>query len=189
MGRFFAIVFFFALLASAAYVGYHSVPAVRNLVRTLPVPALNSQPTPTVTPIPVESPADTTAINSYLVSTLGLSSHSGGKVVCAHRLLDPTTSSGRTLYIWAICQEYYQSPDGSVTPGTGISVPVSLVVSGNLDSLQVVSHRTPRAGDFYPLDIDSIFPPDLVAAKIRHPDPNLLSGIQNDINLMAAKLF
>jgi hypothetical protein len=183
MGKIFLVLILLAFIGLAVYAGLKTVPFLQTSFSSL---SQVFHPSATPVPTPVISP-DTAAINSYLISVLGIVSHPGGKVICAHRILEPSKPQSGYIYLWAVCQEYY-SDNEIVKTGSGISVPISLTVNKTNNLLQITSHRSPRAGSSYAADLTSIFPPEILQKYIDSPDPKMLEDIQNEINLNKSKI-
>jgi hypothetical protein len=90
----------------------------------------------------------------------------GGKSFCAYDVLGATTTGQTTtLYLWALCQEYYHANQG-LQQGTGSSFPISVTLNTAPMPAQVTSHRRPRDGALYAEDIPVIFP-EYVRAKLQ----------------------
>ncbi len=101
--------------------------------------------------------ASATSIKTYLANNVA-SRGFNGTVYCAYDVLGAeATDRGYSLYLWALCQEYYPT-NNKLELGTGSSFPVALVVHRNDDQLEPVSHRQPRDGALYTEDMLNIFP-------------------------------
>ncbi len=93
----------------------------------------------------------------YLVANIGIVGF-GGKVFCAHKVLDVEVSGEMVNeYVWALCQEYLPR-NGKVQQGTGTGMPVALLIKRQGSTYQVVSHRNPGEGSLYASDVERIFP-------------------------------
>ncbi len=198
MGKFLLLLIFLLLLVLAGYAGYKSLPFIKSQLASTQITKLVSQTMPAVTSTPAVTPsptpslkldtADSQTINSFLVASLGIKTHNLGRVYCAYKILNSGISRPRVIYLWAICQEYY-SNQGNIIPGSGISVPLTLVVTWNNSGLQIISHRIPRAGVNYQSDLKDIFPSDMVVNQLLNPDRAMLSDLQNQINLYKSHSF
>ena len=98
-------------------------------------------------------------IEDYLDTTIGISAF-GGEVFCAYEPLKTEQGFEGTIYIWALCLEYYLE-QGSLMTGSGISLPVALRIQGKNGQYEVVGHLVPRDGTYYGPDVRSIFPPSI----------------------------
>jgi hypothetical protein len=96
------------------------------------------------------------SINDYLATHIGITSR-GGEVYCAYDLLDAGRATQGKLYIWALCLEY-DVEHGSLTTGSGISLPVALQIQENNDHYEIIGHLVPGDGEYYGPDVRSIFP-------------------------------
>jgi len=93
----------------------------------------------------------------YLADKVGIVGF-GGKVYCAHKVLD-VEMSGEIVneYVYAVCQEYYPR-NGELQQGTGTGMPVALLIKKQDTTYQVISHRIPGDGARYASDVERIFP-------------------------------
>ena len=96
------------------------------------------------------------SITDYLVTNIGITSF-GGEAFCAHEFLDAERATQGNIYIWALCQEY-SLEHGSLTTGSGISLPVALQTQENNDHAEIIGHLVPGDGSYYGPDVRSIFP-------------------------------
>lgn len=120
---------------------------------------------------PIQEPATTldpgqfaasASIKTYL-NTRVASRGFNGTPYCAYEVLGvDVTDRGYSLYLWALCQEYYQK-DNKLELGTGSSFPVALVVHRDGEKLEAVSHRQPRDGALYAEDLPMIFPANILS--------------------------
>jgi hypothetical protein len=92
-------------------------------------------------------------ISAYLAGKIGSASF-GGRVFCAHQLLG---SDADHLYLLALCEEYYPK-DGMLELGTGISVPVVLVLGHSDGRDSITGHVLPVDGEGYGSSIKANFP-------------------------------
>jgi hypothetical protein len=96
-------------------------------------------------------------VHEYLAVNVGAASF-GGKVFCAYEeLATEQDAEGTTLYLWALCIEYYQD-GGGFEQGTGVSVPVAIFLRNREGSLVITEHKGPGSGTDYGKDVRSIFP-------------------------------
>jgi hypothetical protein len=106
--------------------------------------------------------ASSQSIKTYL-NTQVASRGFNGMAYCAYEVLGAeATDRGYSLYIWALCQEYYRK-DNKLELGTGGSFPVALVVQRNGDQFEAISHRQPRDGALYAEDMPVIFPKNVLS--------------------------
>ena len=96
-------------------------------------------------------------IEDYLVTNIGISAF-GGEVFCAYEPLKTEQGVEGTIYIWALCLEYYLE-QGSLIPGSGVSSPVALRIQEKNGHYEVIGHLVPRDGTYYGPDVRAIFPP------------------------------
>lgn len=96
------------------------------------------------------------SITDYLVTNIGITSF-GGEAFCAYELLDAEPATEGNLYIWALCQEY-DVEHGSLTTGSGISLPVALQTQAKNDHYEIIGHLVPGDGTYYGPDVRAIFP-------------------------------
>jgi hypothetical protein len=101
--------------------------------------------------------ASEAAVDGYLASNVGTASF-GGKVFCAHEVLDVESKGERVNeYVFAVCQEYGVS-DGSLREGTGVGIPVAVEMERRGRAFQVVAHQVPGDSPRYAGDVKRIFP-------------------------------
>ena len=112
---------------------------------------------------------DASRIGSYLEHHIGFTSR-GGRVFCSWSLLG---ADARAAYVWALCEEWLATAD-SLATGSGVSLPVVLLVDGGDDSLRVASHSAPRDGDRYARDLRALFPVDVRRRMTGASDRNAL---------------
>jgi len=93
---------------------------------------------------------------TYLVAHVGMASF-GGKSFCAFKVLDIEQKPGAlTEYVYTVCMEYYLK-NGNLVQGTGLGLPVALVLRREGPGYVVVSHES--AGDAgYVREVERIFP-------------------------------
>jgi hypothetical protein len=95
---------------------------------------------------------------SYLNQKIGIASF-GGQKFCGYKLLDvEETDKGISEYVDVLCQEFYLKGNGKLAKGTGISLPVALILAKSNGSFDVIKHQTPRDGDQFVPDIEAMFP-------------------------------
>ena len=97
---------------------------------------------PTLKPVSL-SQQSTDQIEAYLVRNIGISGF-GGEVFCPFDVLGQD-SGGTKLYVWTLCAEY-QLVGNELEMGTASSLPVSLTMERQGESLQVTGHQTPPEG-------------------------------------------
>jgi hypothetical protein len=106
--------------------------------------------------IDLQSFADLQPIKDYLQQKVA-SKGFNGKVYCEYDVLDAAITTGdRQLYLWVLCQEYYRQGQKLVA-GTGGSFPVAVTIRQQNDKVDVISHRQPRDGSYYAVDLPLIF--------------------------------
>ena len=94
-------------------------------------------------------------MQDYLAANIGETAFDG-VVFCAYDVLASTQEDNTsTLYLWVLCQEYYQE-NQRLEQGTGISAPVGIILQDK--GLQVLEHKMPRDGQDYGKDVQAIFP-------------------------------
>jgi hypothetical protein len=93
---------------------------------------------------------------NYLVEKLGETGF-GGRSFCADKVLD-VQQKGEDIneYVYAACQEYYLK-GGELTKGTGLALPVALVIRKEGAGYKVISHQTPGDGARFSSDVERIF--------------------------------
>jgi hypothetical protein len=80
------------------------------------------------------------------------------QVFCAYSLLGSETRNNKIyVYLWALCSEYYLT-DGKLTPGTGVSEPITLVATPSQQSYTITEHLEPENGTAYAPSIRKMFP-------------------------------
>ncbi|MBD2576824.1 hypothetical protein [Oscillatoria sp. FACHB-1406] len=101
------------------------------------------------------------AIKTYLSDRV-CSKGFGGKTYAAYEVLG-TETEGNTeqLYLWVLCQEFYQK-NGKLEQGTGSSSPVRLTVARSPQEFKVLSHQQPRSGTLYAEDLQKMFPERII---------------------------
>jgi hypothetical protein len=89
------------------------------------------------------------------VGTIGF----GGKVFCAYEVLASQEGVGGQVeeYQWVVCQEYYKS-DGTLTKGSGISLPMVVFLQSKGETYQIASYSLPGDGEDYAKFIQGTFP-------------------------------
>jgi hypothetical protein len=101
--------------------------------------------------------ASEAAIDSYLAANVGMSGF-GGKLFCAHEVLDVESRGERASeYVFAICQEY-SVRNGNLREGTGVGIPVAVEMERREQAYQVVAHQVPGDSPGYADDVKRIFP-------------------------------
>jgi hypothetical protein len=111
-------------------------------------------------------------IRAALVKYIGVTAF-GGRVFCAY---EPLVTDADYVYVWALCQEYYQGANG-LEQGTGSSLPVALAVQKTENGYRVSGFRQPDEGMS---NVKSIFPPEAW--------PSFYWGDAEKYNARAAKL-
>ncbi len=96
---------------------------------------------------------NTDNIEKYL-DTKVMETAYNGKVFSAHKVF---MEQDNKIYLWAFMQEYYKR-DGKTLIGSGWSVPLILNIENSSDGIIVRSHKAPRDGELYSLDIKDLFP-------------------------------
>jgi hypothetical protein len=97
------------------------------------------------------------AIDSYLAANVGVSAF-GGKVFCAHEVLDVESRGERVNeYVFAICQEYSVRNE-RLREGTGGGIPVALEMERREQAYKVIAHQVPGDSPRYAGDVKRIFP-------------------------------
>jgi hypothetical protein len=96
------------------------------------------------------------SICAYMVASLGVSAY-GGEVFCAYEPLDAQQGLEGRLYLWVLCQEYVVQR-GVIQPGSGISLPVVLLVQVQGGSPVFIGHRAPGDGEAYGPEVRMLFP-------------------------------
>jgi hypothetical protein len=111
-------------------------------------------------------------IKNYLEENVGIATF-GGKVFCAYEVLGEE-KKGTTIneYLWVLCREYYLEND-NLKEGSGISLPVALIIQEGESGYKVINHKIPRDGNYYGTDIREIFPEEY-HAKIFPQPPDYL---------------
>jgi hypothetical protein len=96
-------------------------------------------------------------VDTYLAANVGMSG-SGGKVFCAHEVLDVESRGERVSeYVFAICQEYTVRNE-SLREGTGVGIPAALEMERRGQAYQVIAHQVPGDSPRYAGDVERIFP-------------------------------
>lgn len=191
MGKSLIIILVVGLFALVGYSVYSALPLVRPQVQkiiswrpTPPSPTVQPQvtasPSATITtPTPTDLFANSLSITDYLQSKIGMKGFNGN-VYCAYKVLDSSGSKPQTLYLLALCQEYYEKNTAKL-PGTGIVVPVALSLKWTGEAFDITSHKTPAPGSEYETSLRSIFPQTL-AGEI------LTDKFATDIKLLQQKV-
>ena len=111
----------------------------------------------------------------------------GGKAFCAYKVLG-IEQNGEQIrtYIYAICQEYYLKGQ-DLTKGTGLALPIALLMQKDGSEYRVVSHEAPHDGDRYSTDVERIFPRNLHKRIFAEPQNN--TGIMGEIETEAKQYF
>jgi hypothetical protein len=143
--------------------------------RTAGPPAVDrtTTPSPTATSTPSASPsvaAGTEVLNEWLEKPNGFTAVTaavpwGGRIYC-ETVVVSTSSDGKDLYVWALCEQVYAKEGTKATVGSGQSGPLVMhtglqrrAADGVLVT-QVKSIDYPR-DQTYREDIDRLFPPDI----------------------------
>ena len=84
---------------------------------------------------------------------------SGGDIISSFKLLG---IGDKEIYIWAHLQEYYEA-NGKLEKGTALSCPIVLMIDRPNDQLVIIGNKIPRNGEYYPDDIEVLFP-----RRLRH---------------------
>ncbi len=175
MSKSLIVILIIAILALAGYAVYSAYPliapklnALTNQAAVVPSPTISATPAVTASPSAVISPNPTPiaipksqlennlTINDYLKSKVAIKGFDGN-VYCAYEILAETGAHPDTLYLLALCQEYYEKQQTKY-PGTGVIVPIALQLKWVGDSFTIVKHQTPKLGSDYAADVRSIFP-------------------------------
>lgn len=106
--------------------------------------------------LPPSTELEGESITDYLTENIGIAGF-GGKVFCAYEFLDADLQMDASVYVWALCQEYYWNQD-ALTSGSGISLPVALQTKSVGDKVEIIGHHIPRDGEYYGSDIREVFP-------------------------------
>ena len=104
----------------------------------------------------LRSTLDAADIESYLATGVGISGF-GGRVFCAYEPLDAQQAASGKLFIWALCQEYYVE-EGALALGSGLSLPVELLLEEKNGGKKIVGHAVPRDGAYFGRDVRATFP-------------------------------
>ena len=105
---------------------------------------------------------NSSAIANYLQREVAFTSYDG-EPFCAYDILDIQPQEQiRALSLWVLCQEYYQNEEG-LQRGGAISVPISLNLTSETPEFEVISHRMPRDGSYYPEDLEEMFSAKILA--------------------------
>ena len=104
----------------------------------------------------LRSTLDAADIEGYLTAGVGISGFRG-RVFCAYEPLDAQPAARGKLFIWALCQEYYVE-DGALALGSGVSLPVALLVEEHNGGLEIVGHLVPGDGTRFGPDVRATFP-------------------------------
>jgi hypothetical protein len=95
-------------------------------------------------------------IEEYLVTNIGISAF-GGEVFCAYKPLNAVQGAEGKVYLWVLCHEYYLEQE-TLTPGSGISLPVALQIQKRNGHYEIIGHLDPRDGTYYGRDVRATFP-------------------------------
>ena len=117
------------------------------------------------------------ATDDYLAQKIGGAGF-GGRVFCAHEVLD-VEGSGESVkeYVFAVCQEYGLR-GGSLREGTGVAMPVALQLEGRDQKYQVISHQTPGDSPRYEGDVKRMFPEKTHPEIINGDRKGLLAAVE-----------
>jgi len=110
-----------------------------------------------LTPAQQQLAADLTDVTkTYLVAHVGMASF-GGKAFCAYKVLNiEQRNEELTEYVYTVCMEYYLK-SGTLEQGTGLGLPVALVLRREGPGYVVVSHQSAGDGG-YVRAVERIFP-------------------------------
>jgi len=104
----------------------------------------------------------------------------GGKVFCAHKVLDVEEKGDAVNeYVYTIYQEY-NSRNEVLREGTGTGVPVVLQIEKRDREYQVISHRIPGDSPRYPDDVERMFPKKTHNEIFYGRRDNLLAEVQKE---------
>lgn len=86
----------------------------------------------------------------------------GGRIFSSYEILGERDRDGRKfIYIWALCEEYYQE-GGALKEGGGVSIPISLILfSQDEQHNGIIQFQVPGDGTNYGIDLKEIFPTDV----------------------------
>ncbi|MCA9959883.1 MAG: hypothetical protein KC443_12655 [Anaerolineales bacterium] len=133
-------------------------------------------------------------IESYLTANIGETAF-GGNVFCAHVVLaNEQQENVNTLYLWALCQEMYQNGQ-QLEIGTGVSLPVAIILEKQESSWQIMEHEIPRDGEGFAEDIKRIFPQSIWSeispstGKEIDDYNNRIKMLENEVNIAATQYF
>lgn len=144
--------------------------------------------TETITRIPEEKLAfiNSKEIEQYLAANIGEESFAG-VIFCAYDILDNQLQDDQyVLYLWALCQEFYQD-HGQISRGTGISLPVAVVLQSQDNNFLIMEYSIPRDGPNYDNDLKTIFP-DPVWTTILTTDTNSINEQNERIHALEEKI-
>jgi hypothetical protein len=96
-------------------------------------------------------------VEDYLAANVGTSAF-GGNVFCVYEPLNAPQGAEGKIYLWALCREYVLEQT-SLVAGSGVSLPVVLLIREKNDHREVVGHLVPRNGTHYGPDVRATFPP------------------------------
>ena len=194
MSRLVMLIMFLALVGLIGYAVFRSFPYLTSAIKSAPsqiqkvIPKASTSPTPTPNPSPSTSAItpnydNLPDVNAYLTTNIGIKSHSG-QLICGYVLLGTNQEPVSIIYIWAICQEYYNQK-GVIKLGTGINLPLALNLVTQNSGYEVTNYTQPRNGNNSSQDISTIFPNQISQnIKNRYYYPQLLQ-LQNQLNTQA----
>jgi hypothetical protein len=204
MGKIFVFLMIILLFSLTGYAGYKLFPylktqinnpdsfsQLRQLFKITPHSISSASPSTSpaspMPPPPLYSSSELQVITNFLQNHVGVQSHSG-IVFCAFEILSTDSVNHDVIYLWSLCQEYYES-DQVLKTGSGISVPVALSSSRKNNTLKIDSYRIPRAGNDYQADLADIFPQELLKTKINNPDSSMLGNLQQQVEIFKNNYF
>jgi hypothetical protein len=96
-------------------------------------------------------------VEDYLAANIGTSAF-GGNVFCAYEPLNAPQGAEGKVYLWVLCQEYVLE-QMALVDGSGVSLPVVLLIQEKNGHSEAVGHLVPRDGAHYGPDVRAMFPP------------------------------
>jgi hypothetical protein len=111
----------------------------------------------------------------------------GGKPFCEYDVLGIEQNGEQFhTYIYAICQEYYLKGQ-DLTKGTGLALPIALLMQKDGTQYRVLSHESTRDGAEFSVDVERIFPRNLHKRIFAEPQNN--RAILDEIETEAKQYF
>lgn len=109
------------------------------------------------------------AITAYLEKNLGWLSKNGANF-CSYEEFG-ASGAGQDRFLYAVCQEFYLF-NGKIYMGSGVTIPLKLMVSGG-----IYSHWVPRDGSFFTSDVETMFPREFQKDAINYGNFDVLQKI------------